>query len=226
MVDSTNGFVTRISRLARFAAVSLVLFLPTSAVLAGVDWSFSSTPDGAGIVVGQKGSLLNILGQPLQNQSGTKGVIGATLTLAEGIQNDEFKGQNYQLNMTLNDLNGGPGPHSTVLQFNGTISGSISAGVAAWDNQFTGPTTYSDVQLGDNFYTVSIGPFQGPQPGGPNGSIGLSVTVTAQDGPTEQPPTDPPTHETPEPTSLALVLAGASSLGLGAWWRRRQARSA
>lgn len=216
-----NGIFARTFWLTRIALLLVLVLVTASAARAGVDWSFSTTPDGDNVVLSDSGkSTLTFFGQPLQNHSGSKGVIGATLT-STGVESDHFKPQNYRLNMTLTDLNGGPDPHTTNLMFFGSIGGTITNGIATWDNVFDSPTSYSDVPLGDNLYTVTIGPFEGPVPNGADGSIGFTVNITSQVEPDQTPP---PTQDTPEPTALGLAAAGLSSLGLGAWWRRRRAR--
>lgn len=210
----------RTRTLAGFWLPSLVVTLAAlhgAGAWAGVDWSFSSTPDGAGIVLSKKGSALTIHGQPPQDHSGNQGIVGAVLTLAEGIQNDEFVNQNYQLLLTLIDRNG-PTPASTVLPFTGSISATITNGLASsWDHKFLGPSSYANVPLGDNFYNVSLGAFQGPDSAGVPGRIGFEVSVRAEGGPD----TPPPTHATPEPGALMLTVSGALILGVRAW---RQAR--
>src|SRR5262249_37343370 len=73
---------------------------------------------------------------------------------------DVFTNKSYTLMLTLNDQGSGA---SGSLVFTGELSGTATAGSANITNTFTGIGVQS-VQLGDNLYTVTIGPFTAPGP--------------------------------------------------------------
>jgi hypothetical protein len=108
------------------------------------------------------------------------------------------------------------------LTFSGALSGKLTATgsppddplKATFDDPFTKTLT-----LGDLVYSVTIDPtlVNLPAPGATSQSlIGALVTVAPKDG---DPP--PPTHNTPEPTSLVLGATAVLGLALRRAWRRR-----
>jgi hypothetical protein len=132
---------------------------------------------------------------------------------------DRFTGKNYSLLLDLTDL---ASHQSSMLTFSGTLNGTLSATSANIRNTFIGPLT-QHVDLGGNFYTITIGPYAAP--GIPDatqtGSISAHVSAIAPPpdaGPGSGPP---PSHDSPEPATLLLAGLGSSVLALAAGWRQR-----
>jgi PEP-CTERM motif len=119
---------------------------------------------------------------------------------------DVFTDKHYTLNLTLVDQASG---HDYTFSFTGVLNGTLFALGANIKNTFTGLTAQAMV-IGDNLYSVTIGPYN--PPGRPDtfpvGSIGARAEVTVQ--------------TVPEPGSLLLVGLGAGLLVLSG--RPRRAR--
>lgn len=121
---------------------------------------------------------------------------------------DNFSPAKYTLTLTILDENSGK---TGTLSFDGLLYGTASSLSAHIRNTFLGDATKA-LPLGDNLYTVTIGPFTKPGPPQSDnpGAISASaqVTVTRIQG-------------TPEPSSLVLACIGLPLTGLGMWRRRR-----
>ncbi|MCI0458246.1 MAG: hypothetical protein L0Z62_14875 [Gemmataceae bacterium] len=162
-------------------------------------------------------------GQALGN-SAIGAVVLTTFSSAAGTI-DLFTDKAYNLTLELTDqLSGASGS----LTFHGLFNGTLTATAANISNTFTGATTQT-LTLGDNVYTVAIGPYSPPGPpgDGSSGAIGAHVSVSGQ--PTEPPVQDPPgpaggppVQDTPEPAGLILAGLGFGFLGLGCYWRARR----
>jgi len=143
-------------------------------------------------------------------------------TYLNGIYGDSYQfgasTSQYQLALHLTDQASGA---SGTLTFGGYLSGTlpVSYGIALYSltNTFVGPTTQS-LKLGQNLYTVTIGPVVLPQefiapddfPSNDSGSISASISV------------QPLTNSAPEPSSLLLACLSLPPLGLARWLRRRK----
>ena len=119
---------------------------------------------------------------------------------------------------------------SGILDFAGTVDGTIWKDGATVTNTFTGATTKS-VDLGDHRYTLALDAFEGPKGFGEEGAgkITADVTILALGDDPVPPPVDnpeppvdepePPTAQTPEPATAVL---GAIGLGAAAFARLRR----
>jgi hypothetical protein len=97
------------------------------------------------------------------------------------------------------------------VTFTGKFNGTLWEHGALIKNTFTGPLTQTLV-LGDDLFTVTIGPYLPPGPPGRGdaGGIGAEVDVRRRCDP----------QVTPEPS--ALVLSSLGALCGVVWWRRRE----
>lgn len=118
---------------------------------------------------------------------------------------------NYSLSITLHDDASGK---LGSLTFRGNLSGEITNG-NYFTNTYLGPTTQT-LKLGQDLYTVTMGPYVNGtiiSPFGDNGTYGtISASIAVQ----------PAANSTPEPSSLLLACLGLPSLGLAGWFRRRK----
>jgi hypothetical protein len=122
---------------------------------------------------------------------------------------DTFSPTKYTLTLTILDDNSG---QSGTLQFTGELYGTASALSAHIRNTFTGDQT-QQLPLGNNLYTVTIGPFDKPGPPESDnpGAISASANVTVTT-----------IQKTPEPSTLLLACVGLPFAGYGLWRRRRR----
>ncbi len=124
-------------------------------------------------------------------------------------------GANYTLKLTLTDVASGK---VGSLSWNGALSGSFSASGSNVINTFTSALTQF-LSLGNNTYTVTIGPYSPPGPPSESnsGSIAAFVDV-ASNGSIN--------NTTPEPSTLLLSFLGVSVMGAAGWRKRRTALAA
>jgi hypothetical protein len=119
-----------------------------------------------------------------------------------------FTKDGYTLSVTLTDK---PSGKTGVLTFEGQLSGKAWYDGAKISNKFIGPKTET-IQLGDDLYTVKIGPYLPPGHGKANaGGIGATISVE---------------QVAPEPSTLALAGFGLTLTGLATWRKRRAAKLA
>lgn len=190
------------------AALAAVLFGAVQARAEFAEWSYNWTPSATKIFA-DDASMGEIM---LSNEPGSSAV-GDTFVVATNIKTVStadpkspaiFTGAAYSLVLTVFDE---ASKKSESLIFAGKFNGVLSTKSAIIMNEFTGPTTQS-VVIGNNKYTVTVGPFAppGPPTASNSGSISALATVTVT--------------EVPEPSTLAL--AGMCVAGVSGWWYRRK----
>jgi hypothetical protein len=208
--------------------LSVLALLAASVLLGGArharaesiwSYSWSASP---GVVTSDDGSgqvtLLPGAGGPITGSvTSGPGILAATLdAVGPASGTAQFSNVGFGLTMHLTDAASNTSGDLTFHgAFFGTLFGTpglLGDGLAP---TYKFPATQS-VTLGDNLYSVSLGPYAPPLPGKP-GSIGANVVVT---GSGQSPP---PVNNVPEPASLLLAVFGGSAVGLRAWWRRRVA---
>jgi hypothetical protein len=124
------------------------------------------------------------------------------------VQNpDVFTNKTYTLSLFLQDKASGKGG---TVSFTGEFNGSLTADSTNLTNTFTGATTASLV-LGNNQYTVTIGPYTAP---GPTGAVNYGSIAARADVKVS------PLISLPEPSSCLLALL-AGCYGLSFVRRRR-----
>lgn len=137
-----------------------------------------------------------------------------TLSTAPVDAPDQLSDGPYSLTLTLTDDASG---ESGSLVFGGILSGDWSSGHANIANAFKGDTTQG-LELGDNLYSVTIGPYSPPGPPTSDNAGSISAFVSVEPLVTVE---DPPIESVPEPSTALLAGLGLSVLGGHAWWRRR-----
>jgi hypothetical protein len=202
-----------------------LLFLATGAARADlISWSYdwARTPiavsaDGAGT------GTINLATNPGGTIVGDSNVVAVNLATSSSATSDvpdTFSNKAYTLTLTLTD---GPSQATGQLNFAGHFDGTLSATSASIKNTFSGDTTKT-LHLGNDLFTVSIGPYT--PPGAPNASLtgSISAFVSLVSGPVPEPPTPSPAAQAPEPSSLVLAALTLPLWGLAR--RRRGSGSA
>jgi hypothetical protein len=199
----------------RFLGLALLCLLP-GAARAEIAWTYDFTPGTTVVWSDNSNSKLNLSNQSSYMAVGSSDVVATSIGVdssASDAHPDTFTNKDYTLSMKLTDVASGV---FTTLNFTGQFNGTVSAHSANITNQFIGPTTYSNIMLGQNRYNVTITGYTPPGPvGGLSGSIGAHALVTVGDGQGGGP------HGTPEPASLILAGLGIGGLGLASWRRKR-----
>jgi hypothetical protein len=191
------------------AAIALCLLAGAQARADFIPWDYNWTPSAAKILADNptQGAIL------LSNEPGGSGV-GNTYIVATNIRTAStadpsnlatFTNKAYSLALTIVDDASGK---SGTLTFSGTFSGTLSKKSALIVNNFTGPQSQS-MQLGNNLYTVKIGPFAPPGPPTANIAGGISAMANVS------------VKAVPEPSTLVLSGLCLSLCGAGWWWKRR-----
>jgi hypothetical protein len=121
--------------------------------------------------------------------------------------NVPFNNAPFTLNLGLGDTASGALGN---LIFPGLVNGSSDTGIRL---TFTVPTT-QDLVLGQNRYTVHLGPYVSPGPldSGQLGSLSAQVDVSPAGSPAA----------TPEPSCLVLAGMGLVTVAGAAWRKRRR----
>jgi hypothetical protein len=139
--------------------------------------------------------------------------------------------KDYAFRLRLTDL---ASVATEMLRFTGYLRAIVSPRRTEIENVLTSPATLSDLHLGDNIYTLSLGPFVPPNlSGSVDGSLGVRVTyepvpppptttTTTTDTPPESGSGRPPVNSTSEPSSLFLGCMGCCVVGLATWGKRRK----
>lgn len=206
-------------------AALLLLFAVGEARADLIHWSYSWSNTPAKIMADKPGTgYIQLTNQSTTPVVGNSYIVATNLTTfstASAATPDVFTAAPYTLQMTITD---GTSDKSNILtfmgQFDGTLTGAstdLTATPTASSSNLTATLSTATTEqfvLGNNLYTVTIGPYSPPGPpdtGGNQGSISASATVTVQ----------PIFEGLPEPGTLTLSCLGAASLGLARWRRRR-----
>ena len=193
-------------------ALSFLLIPIQSARADFIPWMYNWSRSPSEIHADAPGTgYITLTDESLKTAVGSSDIVATnlrTFSTATLANPDVFTAKGYTLGLFLLDV---ASNQSATVTFTGQLDGTLTATSANLQNTFTG-TTVQTVVLGDNRYTVTIGPYSPPGiPGSANaGSIAAhaSVVVVAL----------------PEPGSLSLSGLGALFLGLARWHLRRRRR--
>jgi hypothetical protein len=199
-------------------ALALLVLAGNGARADFIQWSYNWNINPISVLSDSGNGSVSFTNQPAQTASGNSDTVATNLkanSLAAPASPDTLNNTGaYSLTLALTDSTSG---QSGTLTFSGKLSGSFSKNSANITNQFNSPTVQT-LFLGNNSYTVSIGPYSPPGPPDSTnlGSIAAHVDVSS---------ITPVNSPTPEPSALLLGLCGLS--GAGAFsWRKRRAKNA
>jgi hypothetical protein len=197
---------------AALAGAALVgLFVP-AARADYIPWEYKWTnspliipadPPGKGYVQLTNVSKLNAPPGTLIQAAGDTDLIATNISVhskAPLDSPDNLSPTKYTLTLFILDDNSGK---SGTLSFTGELYGSFSSLSSSLKNTFLGDKTQTLV-LGNDLYTVNIGPYLKPGPPGSSapGGIGADATVTVTK-----------LQQTPEPSALLLACIGLPLAG-------------
>jgi hypothetical protein len=197
--------VVSLSRAGFLLVLPLLLAPPARAEQITWGYNWSESPRSVAAVGAGAGGINFTTAVNNNPVTGSSDVVAANMTTfsaATTAAPDRFTGQTYNLKLIITDLASGK---TGLFTFTGRLFGSLTASSASVTSTFASPLIETE-RIGNNVYTVTIGPFAGP--GAPNsgnsGSIGAHVEVRPE--------------QAPEPS--ALILAGLGTLGV--LYRRRR----
>jgi hypothetical protein len=198
--------------LAGVALSALLVFVP-GARADIIPWQYNWSRSPSEIHADAPGTgYITLTDESLKSAVGNSDIVATnlrTFSKATPTNPDVFTAKSYSLSLYLLDTESGK---STTFTFTGQISGTLTAMSSNLANTFTGVTMRTMV-LGDNRYTVTIGPYSPPGiPGSANaGSISAHASVLVEH-----------ISNTPEPGTLALAGVAGFVLGVARWRSRRQ----
>ena len=218
-----------------FAAVAALLLAGNSSRAGGIPWSFDWTATGGpdltvknknfyDLASNTSGTSLRLTNEPLGKSVGNAaGTTELTMTSIKVFSNSPPKtlpAPNFNsshpvtFTLALTDTNSGA-THNFLytVQFGGTAHAN-GANVTA---NFLGTTTYTNVQIGSNLYSISSPVYLQPGPPDSSKKAGIFVTVSVV------PDGNSRIQGAPEPSTMVLSCVGLSFLGLAGWRKRRQA---
>jgi PEP-CTERM motif-containing protein len=198
-------------------ALAALLLAGTSARAADIPWSFNWTPSVTTLNTNTAGSNMTLTNEPGGFAAGNSTSVLTNLRVFSNappvtLGSPTFTGSTpVVFSLALTDTNSG-----MVHNFLYTVlfGGYINSRAAAVTATFQGPTTFTDVQIGSNLYTIGMPTYTPPgPPGAANaGSIAVQVSVRPVD-----------IQKTPEPSTMVLSCVGLAFVGLAGWRKRRQA---
>jgi PEP-CTERM motif len=196
-------------------AVSSLLLAGGTARADFINWSYNWTPSATAVVSDTSTtSLLKLSNEPGASAAGNSDIVATNITAmsdAPRSNPDVFDSNGgFSLKLHLTDQESG---QSTDLTFGVKFTGTMSSQSTNVDADFMSPTE-AQVQLGNNVYHVTIGPYSPPGPTSQvdnKGSIGATVAISAAT-----------IAKAPEPSTMALSGVALSFLGFASWRKRRQ----
>jgi hypothetical protein len=199
-----------------FAPIIALLLISASQVRAGnINWTYNWNPGALALYgdSGTKGGYLAFTDEPSAGATNSSDIVATNVRTVSGASPnlpDQFVGTGvYTLALQITDSASG---QSGILTFSGKLGGTFSDSNANVSNHFTGLLT-QQLFLGNNTYTVTIGPYTPPGPPSATnaGSISAHVDVSGIS-----------IQSVPEPSTMALSIFGLTTVGAG-WWRKRRA---
>jgi hypothetical protein len=197
-MDGIKG-ATRM-KVALLAFVTALLLSLTTAAEARADliyWSYSWTNSPNTIEADTPGTgSVSLTNESTHTAEGNSNIVATDLRTSSNAPDSNpamFTNKGYSLVLSLTDNASG---QTGTLTFNGVLNGTLTKTSSNIQNTFLGSLTQK-VLLGNNVYTVTIGPYTPPGP--PNSANAGSVSGNAQVTVTN-------VQTTPEPSTYVLSL--------------------
>ncbi len=188
-------------------ACVLLLFSTASARAELIQWTYNWSRSPTTVMADSPGTgYISLTNEGMKSAAGNSYLVATNLqahSTATVTNPDVFTNKTYQLNLYLQDQASGK---SGTVTFTGEFNGTLTANSTIISNTFVGATTKT-VTLGNNQYTVTIGPYAAPGPTGAvnSGSIAARAEVTVS-------PVITGIFQLPEPSSSALAILGVWGL--------------
>ena len=216
------------------AALAALLLTGTSSRAANTPWSFNWTVTGGPdltvknknfyhLASNTKGTYLRLSHEPHGKSAGNaSGTSKLTMTRIKvfshapphTLKPPSFNSSNpVTFTLTLTDKMSGANHH---FQYMVQFGGHADARGAQLTATFLGTTTYTDVQIGNNLYTISSPVFLKSGPPDSSKRYGIFVTVSVT-------PDSSRLQGAPEPSTMVLSCVGLSFVCLAGWGKRRRA---
>lgn len=193
-----------------------------------LNWTYTADANTPGLSVGalspSGGATIALTDFNNPQPGGSSIPVQAYVTSTSNTTPINFSNSAFSLALKITD---GTTNDSGTLNFNGSVSGSLSSTTSSLIASFT-PVTSNSLTLDGHTYTVTIPSVTLAPPTSPQQDIRALVSVASASGGgntgggTTPPPPPPNVGSTPEPTSLLLSSLGLSCLGARYWWRRRR----
>lgn len=200
-----------------------------------LNWSYTATFNVPGITVNTPsnggGATVTVTDFNTPQPGGTSIPVQAYETTTSSTTPISFNNLKYDLALKITDS----ATHdSGTLHFTGSLTGALTTTTSSVVDSFT-PVTSKSITLDGHTYTVNIPSVTLAPPTIPQQNVMASVSVAnASTGVGMLSPhvlplarslqilPHPPSHGTPEPTSLLLASLGFTCFGAGCWWKRRR----
>jgi hypothetical protein len=207
------------------AALGVLVVAGVHARAEPIGWEYSWEPSSLVVAANNGGTGgISLTLQALDFATNSSDIVATnlrTFSSAPAGTPDTITDGAYTLNLSLTDSKSG---RTGSMTFTGAFSGSFSTTSSNVANQFTGETTQV-ARLGENIYTVTIGPYAppGPPSAANAGTISAHVEVATDPGGGGGGGNDRP-GDVPEPSTLVLSFLGMSMVGAASWRKRRAAK--
>lgn len=188
-----------------------------------LNWTYTANSNAPGISVGATspsgGATITLTDFNNPQPGGSSIPVQAYVTSTSNTSPVSFNNSAFQLALKITD---GTTNDSGTLNFNGSLTGSLSATASSVIASFA-PVTSNSLTLDGHTYTVTIPSATLAAPTSPQKDIMALVSVTnGSNGGGGVTPGGGHTTGTPEPASLLLGSFGISCLGVRFWWKRRR----
>lgn len=180
-------------------------FMPANVRADYISWQYnwSRSPGILYADVPSKG-YITLTDESLKSAAGSSDIVATNIRVystASPAKPATFTHKGYTLTLFLLDEESGK---SGTMNFTGEFNGTVSKLSSRLDNTFTSSTT-QELLLGNNLYTVTIGPYAPPGP--PSATNAGAVSAFAQVSVRN-------IQKTPEPSTLVLAGIALPALGL------------